>query len=211
MFEMIPLFAKPTYVGKTDIDNDIKDYIQSLDYYNIENTTGQLSNDTYVLENSLLQQLKSNLEDNIRIYAHEMLQVDDSVEFYITNSWVTLHEQGDFAPSHIHTNSLISGTVYINIPDDDDSLFQFHAPDTYKVFGLFKPKVKSLNAWNSSTWAIKPETGTILLFPSDLSHSTTAMTSALDNRYCLAFNVFVKGELSDIPGHDKGSINRLVL
>jgi hypothetical protein len=39
-----------------------------------------------------------------------------------------------------------------------------------------------------------------------LLHSTTVMNSKSDNRYCLAFNIFINGEISDV-----GSLNNLKL
>jgi uncharacterized protein (TIGR02466 family) len=210
-FEMMPLFSKPVFVSKLIIDKHVQDYIKDLNFYQMSNALGKLTNNTYVLDEKLLASLKKQVEDNIKSYMHNVLAVDESIDFYITNSWVTLHEHGDFAQQHIHSNSVMSGTLYINIPEDDDSLFQFHSPDSHKLFGTFQPKVTNYNSWNSRSWSVKPETGTLLIFPSDLSHSTTEMTSKTDNRYCLAFNVFLKGDLSNQEDPNKGSINRIVI
>ena len=205
-FELMPLFAKPIYISQLSIDSNVQNYVKELDYHVMEANSGQLSNDTYVLEHPELSSLKNIIKDNIKTYAHEILQVHDDIEFYITNSWVTLHCEGDYSPPHLHTNSLLSGTLYINIPKDDDSVFQIHAPETHKIFSLFNPKIKNFNSWNSKVASIKPETGLITLFPSDLMHSTTVMNSESDIRYCLAFNIFIKGEISDA-----GSLNNLKL
>lgn len=210
-FEMMPLFSKPVFVNKVIISDYIQKYVKNLDFYKMSNTSGKLTNNTYVLDDETLASLKEEIESNIKNYMHEVLEVDDSIVFYITNSWVTLHEHSDYAQPHTHTNSLISGTLYINIPKDDDSLFQFHSPDSHKLFGMFQPKVKNFNSWNSQVCSVKPETGTLILFPSDLSHGTTKMTSETDNRYCLAFNVFLKGDISNQEDPDKGSINRIII
>lgn len=210
-FEIMPLFPKPVFVSNIPIDDHIKGYVKSLDYYQMSNASGKLTNKTYILEDEIFNLLKNQIVSNITSYMHTVLAVDDNIEFYITNSWVTLHEHGDYAPAHTHSNSLISGTLYINIPKDDESLFQFHSPDSHRLFGMFQPKVKTFNSWNGRVCSVKPETGTLILFPSDLSHSTTKMTSKTDNRYCLAFNVFLKGDISNQEDSDKGSINRVVI
>jgi uncharacterized protein (TIGR02466 family) len=210
-FEMMSLFPKPVFLSNIFIDNHIKDYVERLEYYQMSNASGKLTNNTYILEDEIFNPLKNQIVSNIKSYMHKVLAVDDSIEFYITNSWVTLHEHGDLAQPHTHSNSLISGTLYINIPKDDDSLFQFHSPDSHKLFGMFQPKVKSFNSWNGRVCSVKPETGTLILFPSDLSHSTTEMTSKTDNRYCLAFNVFLKGDISNQEDSNKGSINRVII
>lgn len=209
--EVIPLFATPIYVNNIGIDNSIKEYVQNLEFYEIQSTPGKLSYNTHVLESLALKKIKNEIQNHINNYTHEILQAHDDIDFYITNSWVTMHEVGDYAPSHIHSNSLLSGTVYINIPNDDDSLFEFTAPESYRVFEMFRPKIKSFNMWNSTTSCFKPETGNIFLFPSALSHGTTKMTSTTEKRYCLAFNIFIKGELGDIAQDGAGSINRLIL
>lgn len=207
----MPLFSKPIFISALSITEEIKSKVKSLSYYQPQNSLGQLSNNTYVLDEEPFAHLKKEIGKKIKNYVNDVLEVQDEIDFYITNSWVTVHDKGDYAPLHIHTNSLISGTLYINIPEDDDSLFQLHAPDTFKPFGLFKLKLKNLNFWNSATSSLKPETGTLILFPSDLAHSTTAMTSDKEYRYCLAFNVFVRGDIYDQEASDKGSINRVVL
>ena len=209
--EILPLFATPVYTSQIDIDVKTKNYVKNLELYEIQNTSGQLSYDTYVLENPSLAHLKNAIQEHIDNYCHEILQAHDGIEFYITNSWITMHQEGDYAPSHNHSNSLISGTLYINIPEDDDSLFELRAPSTHRVFEMFYPKIKSFNIWNSTTSCFKPETGTMFLFPSSLEHSTTKMTSQKDKRYCLAFNIFLKGELGDVAQDGVGSINRLRL
>lgn len=209
-FEMMPLFSKPVYISKIDIAKKTKEDVKKLDFYNPVNSVGQISNDTYLLDNEPFLQLKEEIEKKIYDYVHNVLEFA-GVEFYVTNSWVTVHDTDDFAPVHVHSNSIFSGTLYINIPKDDESVFQLHAPDTHKLCGLFQPNLKKYNIWNSAVSRIKPETGTIILFPSDLSHSTTPMTSKNEQRYCLAFNVFIKGELGYQENSLAGPLNRIVL
>lgn len=203
-YEMMPVFPSAVYTSKTDITEDSYEYIKSLEYYSMENNSGKLSYNTSVLNEEKLKTLKNTIKKHIDTYVHEVLQVQDDLDFYITCSWVTLHEYGDFSPSHLHSNSILSGTLYINIPKDDESLFQLQAPDSHKMLGFVNAEVKEHNFWNSTTCAVQPQTGTILLFPSTLTHGTTPMTSTTENRYCLAFNIFVKGNIGS-------NINRLEL
>ena len=203
-YEMMPVFPNAVYTSKTDISSEIYKFIESLDYYCMENNSGQLSYNTSILDEETLRALNIDIKSHIDTYVHQVLQVQDDLDFYVTCSWVTLHEHGDYSPSHLHSNSILSGTLYINIPKDDESLFQFQAPSFHKILGFVNADIKEHNIWNSSTCSIKPETGTILIFPSSLTHGTTPMTSTTENRYCLAFNVFVKGNIGN-------NINRLDL
>lgn len=209
--EVIPLFSHPVYLTQLDLTEEVISHVRNLDYYEMVSSVGWLSEDTSVLEHPVMEGLKSTLLDNVRNYAHNVLQIQDDLEFYITNSWVTVHQQNDWAPPHNHDNSLISGTVYINIPNDDESVFEFYAPQAHSIFGFLKPKFKEWNLLNSKNWRIQPVTGTAVVFPSSLVHGTSPMTSSTDKRYCLAYNVFVRGDFDDVWQEGKAPINHLTL
>jgi uncharacterized protein (TIGR02466 family) len=209
--DLVPLFSQPVCISQLEITEEVAKHIRNIEYYEMTSSVGWLSEDTQVLDHPTMVDLKSKLLNRIKGYAHSMLQIQDDIEFYITNSWVTVHKDGDFAPAHNHDNSLISGTLYINIPDDDESLFEIYAPQAHSLFGFLKPKYKDWNIFNSKKWAAKPLTGTTIIFPSTLEHGTTPMTSKTDKRYCLAFNVFVHGDFHDSWQEGKAAINRLVL
>jgi uncharacterized protein (TIGR02466 family) len=209
--EVMPLFSQPIYISKIELSDNIIDHVKKLEYYEMSSSSGWLSEDTMVLDHPVMSNLKSILIDNVNNYAHNVLQIQDDIEFYITNSWVTLHQENDYSPPHHHDNSLFSGTVYINIPDDDESVFEFFAPPVSNIFGFLTPKFKEWNLLNSRNWFIKPETGTTIIFPSNLVHGTSAMTSSVNNRYCLAYNVFARGDFYSVWQEGKNPINRLVL
>jgi len=211
MTNIIPLFSTPLYVSEHEITQEDANYVRNLDYYEMKSNVGWMSEDSYVLDNSALQSLKDKVQKSVNEYVHDILEIQDDLDFFITNSWVTVHKEGDFAPTHDHVNSLLSGVLYINIPEDDESVIEFYAPSYVNLFPLIRPAIKAFNLWNSKSWFVEPKTGTIVLFPSTQAHGTTPMTSSADERYCLAFNVFAKGELSDTWQENKASINRLDL
>jgi uncharacterized protein (TIGR02466 family) len=209
--DLLPLFSSPVCVTQLEITEAVAKHIRNLEYYEMTSSVGWLSEDTLVFDHPVMADLKSSLLRVIKEYAHNALQVHDDFDFYITNSWVTVHKDGDWAPTHNHDNSLLSGTLYINIPDDDESVFEIYAPQSHLLFGFLKPKYKGWNMFNTKRWFAKPITGTTILFPSYLEHGTTPMTSKTDKRYCLAFNVFAHGDFHDVWHEGKAPINRLVL
>lgn len=209
--DILPLFSNPVCVTDIHITDEVANHVKSLEYYEMLSSVGWLSEDTLVLSHPAMNDLKIKLTHVIRNYVHDILQIDENFNFYITNSWVTIHEEGNWAPPHNHDNSLLSGTLYINIPDDDESLFEIYAPQSYSMFGFLKPKYKQWNLYNTKQWSAKPVTGTTVLFPSYLEHGTTPMTSKTGKRYCLAYNVFAHGDFHDVWHHGKAPINRLVL
>lgn len=209
--DLLPLFSNPVCITQLNITDEVAKHVRNLEYYEMTSSVGWLSEDTLVLNHPIMVDLKSDLMSIVKNYAHDILQIDEEFDFQITNSWVTVHKEGDWAPPHNHDNSLLSGTLYINIPEDDQSLFEIYAPQAYSMFGFLKPKYKQWNLWNTKQWSAKPITGTTVLFPSYLEHGTTPMTSKTDKRYCLAYNVFAHGDYHDAWHKGKAPINRLVL
>jgi hypothetical protein len=61
------------------------------------------------------------------------------------------------------------------------------------------PDIKSKNFYNDRSYRITPQEGMILLFPSYLKHQVDYNKSN-DTRLSLAFNYFIKGELSSRTG-----------
>ena len=210
--DILPLFSTPVYVTQNlQLAEEFYPSIRDIDYHRMDSDNGWLSNETYVLDHEKFKPLKDYILSHVNQYLHEDLQYSHELEFYITNSWVTIHEFDDYAPSHDHENSLISGTFYIHIPQDDESIFQLQTLDNrYRILPYcIAPTKNDLNLFNCDVYNIKPETGTLVLFPSHIVHSTTPLTSN-EHRYCLAFNIFARGEL----GYEESSnviINKLVL
>lgn len=210
MNSILPLFSTPIYQSNLEILDSESSYIKNLSYTRYESNTGWQSDDTYVLESKELEGLKNKVLDHIKSYINDGLSVKEKYDFYIANSWVTIHKMGDFSPEHTHHNSLFSGTCYINIPEDDDSSFAVKSPYEFNIFPcMVQPELKEYNLFNSKSWYLKPHTGSIYLFPSTLYHFTTQCTSN-NPRYCLAFNIGIKGEFSG--GSSKTStIDKLII
>ena len=194
--ELLPLFSTPISISQNkDMAEQYYPAIRDLEYSRMA-ANGWLSKDSYVLEQKCFKPLKDYIQSCIHYYIHEDLSYQDDVEFYINNSWATIHNKNDYASQHDHTNSLISGTFYINIPEDDQSVFSLHSNNSSVFPRAFNLNEKEFNLYNAQQYSIKPSTGTTILFPSHVVHSTSAQTSE-ENRYCLAFNTFIRGTLAD--------------
>jgi len=206
--EITPLFSIPFYRSKIDItENDI-DNVKNLEYHRITNgNDGELSNITYLLELPDFSRLKSLILDHLHNYC-EILKVEDGLEFYITNSWATLHKPNDGSGTHFHTNSLISGIVYIKCDENSGKVGFAKNVATTTIFPqAIDIQFKEDTILNMKEIALKPSPGDILLFPSHLNHWVKPSNSD-QNRYVIAFDVFVKG---NIGSKDKYSINSLRL
>ncbi len=187
-----PLFSAPVYVNYVG-ELALPD-IKALEFTSGEDYDFLTSVDKNVLDRPDFQGLRAVVMREIDIYTRELLAVNKGAEFYITNSWVNIHQRGQSAVGHVHHNSLISGVLYLKVSDSTGDLV-FHR-DALSLLP-FPPSLSldmdSFNIYNCKSWGIRPKTNEICLFPSVIMHSVDANQSD-EERWCLAFNVFVRGQ-----------------
>lgn len=199
MSGLFPIPLVESSLGK-ELTNDERFFIDSLENNKNENIYNFVSKNSYVLEESVLSDIKYRIERAIKFYVDNVICPSDNINFYITQSWVTWTYPGGMHFSHIHTNSVISGVLYIDVdPTTDNIIFSRGNDDVFD----FKPVAH--NPFNSDNWYVPVENGKILLFPSTLKHSVNP-TKNPNTRISLAFNTFVSGLL----GAD-GNLNSLKL
>ena len=153
-------------------------------YKNEGNTT---SNNTYILNQKVFNNLKTELDLIIQDYFNKVICSADNITPFITQSWLNYTETNQYHHKHAHPNSLVSGVFYINCDEQFDKI-KFHS-ETYKAI---KPAIKKWNLWNSESWWFSIKTGDIIMFPSSLTHSVE-IKKGNNTRISLAFNVFIKG------------------
>ena len=158
---------------------------------------GNTSSENKFLFDSKLPGLKSFCEEHIANYVNEIIcPRNKSLEFYITQSWLNVTRQNEHHEIHNHSNSIISGVFYLT----DDSTIIFNSPFVASVSKTILIDSEENNSWNFTnydeciqTW----EKGTLILFPSYLTHRVPKNTSP-NVRVSISFNVFVRGELSAV-------------
>ena len=149
-----------------------------------------------VLNLPAFSRLKNIILDHVIRYSNQCLEIHNTIEFYLTTSWVMKHKMGDWSQAHMHVNSIFSGIYYFEV-DDNSGLLGFERHSS--MLNLFTPTIElDVNKWNvynSRVWQIKPENDMLVLFPSHVRHYVTPSLSE-NLRYCLAFNIFVRGNIS---------------
>ena len=161
-------------------------------YINEGNIT---SNDTYVLNEKPLLNLKNELDLKVKEYFDKIICPSNKVKPYITQSWLNYTKRNQYHHKHQHPNSLVSGVFYINADEKLDKI-EFFKEHTYSTILL---PTNNYNLFNSTSWWFTVKTGDIVLFPSSLTHMVE--TKDGDNvRTSLAFNVFVEGKIGDSKG-----------
>ena len=153
------------------------------------------SNDTWILNKKPLTKLKKFFQEQVESYAYNILEIDPTTEFYITQSWVNYNPPQSGHHGHKHPNSIISGVFYI---EGENIAINFGRTLDLLYMGL---RYKNYNTYNSTSFEIGVKKNRLLLFPSTLNHSVKTNVSAV-TRVSLSFNTFIKGEFGQLNNLD---------
>jgi len=196
------LFPQPVYFSKLE-RKLTKEELKTIDAYKAKtykNEGNITSNDSYVLENKLLNNLKSSINTIVIDYFKKVACTSNSIIPYITQSWLNYTETNQFHHHHSHSNSYVSGVFYINADKEVDKILFYKT--NFPTIELLPTKY---NIFNSNAWGYSVQTGDIVLFPSSLIHGVDKKKGN-NTRISLSFNVFIKGKLGD-----KSNLTELVL
>jgi len=196
-FNIFPLWATPIYVSSLECQEEVKTFLKELLYERISEDNGWWSKEKKVLNVPQFSELKDKILQHVNTYTNQCIEIDTSnIEFYFTNSWVMKHKMGDWSQEHIHVNSIFSGIYYFEV---DDVSGMLGLKKHLSMLNLFTPTidfdVKNSNLYNCKVWTIKPIKDMLIIFPSHVRHHVTHSHSE-NLRYSLAFNIFVRGNIS---------------
>jgi uncharacterized protein (TIGR02466 family) len=196
------IFPTPIYISQLNRELTNKELLfidnTKLDVYKNEGNT--TSTDNYILNKEEFKDLKIDLHLKVQDYFDKIISPANNITPYITQSWLNYTETNQYHHKHQHPNSLVSGVFYINCDEKFDKIKFFN--ENYKTI---KPEIKEWNIWNSESWWFPVKTGSVILFPSSLTHMVETKEGT-NTRISLAFNVFIKGTL----GNNK-SLTELIL
>ena len=167
------------------------DFIQKTKTKCYKNVGNKISLDKNILDHAPFTALKKEMLKCIDDYFTNVIDPVKPIKPYITQSWINYTEPGEFHQWHSHTNSYISGGIYINANKSVDKIqFQELRYNTINILP------KKLNKFNSATHALPVETGDIIVFPSATLHHVPP-TKGNHTRISLAFNTFIKGVIGN--------------
>jgi len=133
-----------------------------------------------------------------RLISQEMMPMlgvkDNAYQIDMHNSWANKNYSGSWNAPHLHNGCFYSGVIYIHADGDEGN---FRAIDTdFKIVGNFPP-----NVMMRESWAVRPKTGMLLLFPSALMHMVEPNLTD-KTRYSISFNFNVNLNAGSHPGDD---------
>lgn len=144
------------------------------------------SSDVYVLDR--MPELKSDIETVVDDYWYKVVTTASDCTWVLTQSWLNKTEVGKYHHRHNHSNSLISGVVYLET-DVTDTITFFR-----EERNLLSLTVENYHLFNSPSWKFSVKSGDILLFPSHLHHMVEEKIDGAE-RISLAFNAWVSGTI----------------
>ncbi len=184
----------PTPVLRTNIareftEGELRFFKQSQDNV-CANVLNARSVDTYVLDAAEMGSIRSFIATHVEQFARKIISLNPQLEFYITQSWINFTQPSQSHHRHFHSNSLVSGVLYISAIKDIDKIYFYRTPP---AAGISVGK-KEQNWYTADSWFFSVGTGDLILFPSYLTHGVEELTSR-HTRVSLSFNSFVEGEL----------------
>lgn len=190
------MFPVPLYTNTISVTEDEKHFMKNLPYQRMTADNGHYTTSHKILDMIDLQRLKDEVNENINCFIKQVYDIDESVEWHITNSWCNKHGDNDWGHSHYHKNSLFSGVFYFDVPENSGDLVMQTHSNMLPLPPTIEFKYKQYNLFNSKTWSVTPINNSIVLFPSFLNHYVKPNKSG-DTRYSVAFNVFFSGDIGE--------------
>jgi hypothetical protein len=114
----------------------------------------------------------------------------DYKSFIELTSWLQFNQPRSYFVRHDHYGALISGCVYLKMPENSGNIL-FHSPlETRRVSNTFFEKIKKEeNDYNFSHVTYTPVVGEMILFESWLQH-TVQQNMSDENRISIGFNIW---------------------
>jgi uncharacterized protein (TIGR02466 family) len=192
------IFPMPVAVIQLDVNSLQKEinFLKSLPMM-CDQDPNAVSPDMSVNKRVLNYPQVASLKEIFRSYVfdfmYHVLAIDGEVA--ITQSWVNKNRPKEHTPSHMHSNSIVSGVFYLDVPNDAHIMFHKEAP--YGTYVLDFPT--NFERGNYSAFAhtyhqVNVTNGMLVLFPSMLYHSVPPNITGVD-RYSLAFNSITKNQI----------------
>ena len=103
----------------------------------------------------------------------------------VDSIWINILEPGGTHTGHIHTNSVISGTLYVDIPEGASAI-RFEDPRLPMMMAA-PPRRARAAPHNRHFVHVRPSPGTVLLWESWLRHEVP-MNGAGEDRISVSFN-----------------------
>ena len=193
--QLYGIFPTAVMVAHYKKINEVLDVVKQMPEEKL-NITGYFGTMDYeILKNPKFDDLNKFILDALKVYVSNVYKYDSKL--YITQSWINRNKKGKGHHEHIHSNSIISGVLFLG---DTTTLKEGEkfppikfAKNTFNALQLpllnDDKKTYEVTSFNNPYHAFDFYPGNLILFPSSLRHSVPNNESSGD-RYALSFNTF---------------------
>ncbi|MEC9281545.1 MAG: TIGR02466 family protein [Bdellovibrionota bacterium] len=134
---------------------------------------------------SSFAELESLIDVSVEKYVEALGYDIEEGTLKMSNCWLNIMPTGTHHSGHIHPNSILSGTFYLQMPEDSPGI-KFEDPRL--IMQMNTPgKSEDLSEEMQSFVSIKASDGDLVLFESYLRHEVPANQSE-DDRISISFN-----------------------
>lgn len=148
---------------------------------------------TSVLDIPAFFGIKNFIQSCINDYVKEIIAPTTNMQLYITQSWINFNRHGDKHHQHFHSNSILSGSFYLNTSIED--MIFFVNPIKQHIHINKVP-----NWWNMGRIGVNVCNGDTIIFPSYVEHGVEYQSKEDHVRVSIAFNTWFKGEIGSEEG-----------
>lgn len=134
---------------------------------------------------STFESLKKTIDAHVLKYARSLEMDLTNSRIEMTNLWVNIVPKHTYHGLHLHPNSVISGTFYLQTPKNSGAI-KFEDPRLTCFMGSI-PRIADAKPDNRRFISIDPKPGMILLFESWIRHEVMQNLSSED-RISVSFN-----------------------
>jgi uncharacterized protein (TIGR02466 family) len=171
------------------------DELKKMWFNGYENETPENSGRCSIHLNSNYRELFTCFQKSVQKYLNLLEVCYEKFNINFTKSWVGYHNKDipNLKP-HIHNGSDISFCYYLSSDSTSDKFCVHNSNNMNEISGnIFEPSnkyntIKKFNKYNCPNYTITPKEGTIIIFPSNLTHSTLKKEN-LSDRYVIAGDV----------------------
>ena len=190
---VINLNPIPVYHSKTEYNITSNDIKTCQEFGLQSNNFNYFSNDFNVLEDKRLAEISAIIHAHIHKYQLEVCGMELQ-NFYITDSWIARTPPGGKHIVHNHPNAILSGTFYVNVPNNSSLIF-YSEVEMFKTFKFWFDYNKETD-YNRTAHHVSVKNSDIVIFPSWLNHGVETNNTS-DERIVIGFNCFVKGSFGN--------------
>lgn len=202
---ILELFPVPFLVFNTDYDQKefkmLKKYVSDLNNLDPNSSKNYSSKDSFILDR--VPKTKKLIKNAIKYYSEEILH--EATPLRLTQSWLNFNPPGTSHHQHIHSNSIVSGIIYLQCDADTGNL-HVHRPN-YQVANI-RDEPTDFGLFNTEFMFFTPGIGDLFLFPSTLSHNVSENKSS-QNRISLSFNTFYGETFGSAQAKTLADVSRL--